>query len=1018
MFIPKKTSVSDRSELGGRTWKIAAGSAKHLLGALVITGAAHAQEAPVAEVAQTEVAQAPAPAAADATAQVEEIIVTGSSLKRADDAALPVTIVSKEEMDLRDAGTPVDLLTSLPAVTGVPLNESTQGGAGARGDVAGVAMRGLGTGSTLLLLNGRRMAAHGIASGTNMTVNANTMPARGLERVDVLRDGASSIYGSDAVAGVVNFIVDNKYVGNDIEAQIGLTEIGSGADRRITLTHGDYYFDDKLHWITTLDFYDRDPLESSDVGGDSNKVSKAPYGFYSTTGPFFDRNASSQYPRFTIAGTSGTRYLVPNAEGLATVSTTAPSRTDPVQSQAYFDMNEGYSLPSTTRYNWFNQVDYKLNDKVTLFGEGLLYYSKSTMERPPVAYSSTADMPIVISKNNKFNPFGQDVTLTNYRFVDNGNERAEIETMAYRVVAGARGNFTDTWNWETAATYSRNGTHDVSQNAIRESAMQAAIANELYNPFGYLFSGTGTSAQPSSVYVNDPAVIDTFSQKFRQTGRDILSTIDARVTGELFDTWAGPVQVAAGGEYRYEDYALYRPQYHGMNYEGNDLGLKATDNDFVQASPVDNIFDTRAVSAGFVETIIPLAAPENELFGLYSLSVGASLRYEHYDDFGSTTNPKFTLDWRPIRDVMVRGSYNEGFRAPNLAMMNYQRTTTTSYPDPYLANTGISGAESSPRLATSGALGELGPETSKGMTAGVVVDIPWVQGLRFSVDYFKIEMDNVIATPNADQLRNNDAVLLRAATQAALAAGQSIDQIDLGSGTDSYQGNPNIVRAEVTAADRAAFEAYNNGKAPADQLATVGALTNVNTPFTNADKQTVVGYDFNITYNMPAFDWGKVSFSTDWTYLDKFTQTGGLTGVSSVLLGADGNTRLRGSAALTWSYETWAAGLSAYYIGEYADTGAVFAPTTGDTYVPHYYVKTVGGVNYWKVDDNLTFNAFVSKTLVSESKIFDGLNVRLGVKNLFNEAPPLTPDVAGYDAEVYNSIAVGRTWTLRLNKSF
>lgn len=1008
MFIPKKTTVSDRSELGGRTWKVAAGSAKHLLGALVITGAAHAQEAPV-----TEVAQAAAPAGSTAV-EVEEIIVTGSSLKREDDAALPVTVVSKEEMDLRDAGTPVDLLTSLPAVTGVPLNESTQGGAGARGDVAGVAMRGLGTGSTLLLLNGRRIAAHGIASGTNMTVNANTMPARGLERVDVLRDGASSIYGSDAVAGVVNFIVDNKFVGNDIEAQVGITEIGSGADRRITLTHGGYYFDEKLHWITTLDAYDRDPLESSDVGGDSNKLSKAPYGFDSTSGPFFDRNVSSQYPRFTIAGVSGTRYMVPTADG-AIVRNTQPDRTDPIEGQAYFDMNEGYSLPSTTRFNWFNQVDYKLNDSVTLFGEGLLYYAKSTMERPPVAYSSTADIPIVISASNPNNPFGSDVTLLNYRFVDNGNERAEVETMAYRLVAGARGNFSDAWNWETAATYSRNGTHDISQNAIRESAMRAAIASGAYNPFGYTFSGTGAGAQPAALDPNDQDVIDTFSQHFRQTGRDILTTVDARVTGELFDTWAGAVQVAAGGEYRFEDYALYRPQFHGMNYE-NDAGLDPENNDFVQASPVDNIFDDRTVTAGFLETIIPLAAPENELLGLYSLSIGASLRYEHYDDFGSTTNPKFTMDWRPIREVMIRGSYNEGFRAPNLAMMNYSRETVASYADPY--RQGLSGGESSPRLQTSGALGELGPETSKGVTAGIVVDIPWVEGLRFSVDYFQIKMDNVIATPNASQIRNDDAALLRAATAAALAAGQSIDQIDLGSGTDSYAGNPNVVRAAVTDADREAFAAYNSNPANANnQLATVGALINTLTPFANADKQEVAGYDFNITYNMPAFDWGKVSFSTDWTYLDKFTQTGGLSGVSSVLLGADGNTRLRGSAALSWSYETWAAGLSAYYIGDYADTSAVFAPTAGDTSVPNY-VKTVGGVKYWKVDDNITFNAFVSKTLVSESKLFDGMTVRVGVKNLLNEEPPLSPDIAGYDAEVYNSIAMGRTWTLRLNKSF
>ncbi len=988
---------------------------KVLIGTIAAVAAcsAQAQDAPM-ETAAAEVASPAAPAA-PAAAAVEEIIVTGTSIRREDDAALPVTVMSTEEMDLRDAGTPVDLLTALPAVTGVPLNESTQGGAGARGDVAGVAMRGLGTGATLLLLNGRRMAAHGIASGTDMTVNANTMPARGLARVDVLRDGASSIYGSDAVAGVVNFIVDSKFKGNQAEFQAGFTEIGSGDERRLTLTHGDYYLDGQLHWISTFDAYDRDALLSEDVGGDSNKVSRAPYGFNAVNGPFFDRNASSQYPIFTIAGT-GKRYLVPNGNGTAVVSATAPDRQGEYSKDAYYDMNAGYSLPETTRFNWFNQLDYQVTDNFSLFGEALLYSAQSTMERPPVAYSSTADRAIVIAADNPFNPFGAAVTLNNYRFVDNGNERVKTDTLAYRFVFGGRGNLSSRWNWESAATYSRNGTHDTSQNAIRESAMQAAVAAGLYNPFGYNFAGTGTAAVPTSVYVNDPAVIDSFSQKFRQTGRDILATVDARVTGELFDLWAGPVQVALGGEYRHEDYALYRPQYVGLNYEGNALGLDPTNNDFVQASPVANIYDTRGVMAGFAETVIPLATPGNNIPGLYSLSVGASLRYEHYSDFGSTSNPKFTLDYRPLEPVMIRASYNEGFRAPNLAMMNYQRTTTTSYTDPY--RTGIAGGGSSPRLQTSGALGELGPETSQGMTLGVVVDVPKVDGLRFSVDYFKIKMDDVIATPNANQLRNDDAARLRAATQAALAAGVALEDIDLGSGTAGYQGNPNITRDAVTQEDRDTFAAYNAGKDQSEWLAPVGQLVNTNTPFTNADQQEVAGYDFNITYNLPRFTWGKVTFSTDWTYLDKFTQTGGLTGVSSVLLGADGNTRLRGSAALSWTHDLWSAGLSAYYIGEYADTSAVFTPdSTWDGKVPGY-VKTVGGVNYWKVDDNITYNGFVSRSFISDSAWLDGLTVRVGVKNLTNEKPPLTPDTAGYDPTVYNSIAVGRTWTVRLSKNF
>ncbi len=947
---------------------------------------------------------------------MEQIVVTGTSIARDDAEALPVTVMSQEEMDLRDAGTPVELLTSLPSVTGVPLNESTQGGAGARGDVAGIAMRGLGTDATLVLLNGRRMAFHGMASGTTMTVNANTMPARGLQRVDVLRDGASSIYGSDAVAGVVNFVVDKNYEGTQLEIQGGFNEIGSGDNRRITATHGGYYLSDKLHVTTTLDVYDRDPVYMTDIGGDSNKVSRVPYGFDSVNGPFFDRNASSQYPRYSVDGL-GTRYIVPTGNGSATISDTAPDRDGEFSQDAYYDMNSGgYSLPETTRLNWFTQLDYELDNGVQLFGEVLYYAAESTMERAPVAYSASANRTIVISADNPINPYDADVTLRNYRFVDNGNERAEVDTEAFRGVLGARGVISANWDWETAVTYSRNRTRDISQNAIRESAAIAAIESGLYNPFGYNFETIDGVITPTSAIVNDQSVIDTFSQKFRQTGTDILATADARVTGDLVETWAGALQVAFGVEYRYEDYLLHRPQYAGLNYEGNELGLDPDDNDFIQASPARNLSGTRGVFAGFGEAVIPLAAPYNDIPGIYSLSVGASLRYENYDDFGSTSNPKFTIDYRPIEEIMIRSSYNEGFRAPNLAMLGYERTTVASYNDPYRA--GLFGGGESPRLQTTGALGELEPETSEGITLGVVVDIPWASGLSFSVDYFKIKMDNVIATPNASQLRNDDAVRLAAATQAALAAGTAIEDIDLGSGTGSYAGNPNVVRAAVTDEDRAAFAEYNAGRPQSEWLATVGQLTNTLTSFANLDSQKVAGYDFNITYRMPEFSWGKLTFSTDWTYLDEFTRTGGLSGVSSELLATDGNAELRGSMALSWEYGDWAAGISGYYIGDYADTAATFIPDeTWNGIVPDY-VKTVDGVNYWKVDENITFNAFVSKTFYANDSLLDGTSIRLGVKNLLDEEPPLTPDYAGYDPSVYNSVAMGRVWTLRLTKNF
>lgn len=1029
MFIPKRsTSSIDREELGGRSWKIAAGSAKHLIGALAITGAAHAQE----PVASPEAANA-----VPAAVEVEEIIVTGSSIKREDDAALPVTVVSAEEMDLRDAGSPVDLLTSLPAVANVPLNESTQGGAGARGDVAAVALRGLGSGSTLVLLNGRRMAAHGISANESgvpaMSVNANVMPVRGLERVDVLRDGASSIYGSDAVAGVINFIADRKYVGNQIEVQAGFTEIGSGSDRRITATHGGYYLDDKLHLISTFDYFDRDATESHDIMGDSDKSAKAKPGFINAngSGPFFDRNSSGAYPsfRYSANGSNVTRYLVPTADGGAAIQGTVPDRVS--QRDYYYDMNTGYALPSSSRINFFNQVDYRVNDRFTLFGEALLYSAQSTMLRPPVAYTSSADRPIVVAADNRFNPYGTPVTILSHRFVDAGKERAEIDTNAYRFVFGGRGDITDKWNWEAAGMYSRSGTEDTSPRAIRESALQNAVASGLYNPFGYNFANVNGVVTPTTQYVNSDEAIDAITDKFLQKGRNILASVDARVTGELVDLWAGPIQVALGGEHRWDDYELTRPQYHGLNGVGNALGLPATDNDFVQASGIGDIIGDRTVAAGFAETVIPLAAPFNEIPGLYSLSVGASVRYERYSDFGSTTNPKFTLDWRPIKPVMLRASYNEGFRAPNLAMTNYpSRSAVGSYADNYREPLGGPQDGQFQRMTTTSGSGDLKPETSKGKTLGVVVDVPFVEGLRFSVDYFNIKQKGLIAGPDRSQLLNNDAQLLRAATQAALAAGTPIDQIDLGSGVDSYAGNPYIIRAALTDEDRANFADYNENRDPSEQLAPVGVLINTLTPFANLNSAEISGYDFNITYNLPAFEWGKVGVSTDWTYLSRFRQIGGLSGVSDTQLGIDANTRVRGSFNMYWSNDRlWSAGWSAYYIGDYADSTASISDatylglfrdsTTGAWNGAPSYVKTVDGVHYWKVDDSITFNAFVAKSFASESNQFiDGLGIRLGVRNLTNEKPPLTTSNSGYDASVYNSVATGRVWTVRLSKSF
>jgi outer membrane receptor protein involved in Fe transport len=1008
----------------------------------------------VAAIANAQRVEAQDSAASEAMPPLEEVTVTGTSIKRGDDAALPVTIVSQEAMDLRDASTPVDLLTSLPAVVNVPINDSNQGGVSARGDIASVNLRGIGSGNTLVLLNGRRVAAHGISSTEDgvpaMSVNVNTLPSRGLERVDILRDGASAVYGSDAVAGVINFVTDSKYVGNEVQVQTGITEIGSGSDMGATLTHGSFAFDDRLHWVSTLDYFKREELKTSDLPNatDADKRAVALPGFDAANGPFFDRNASSAFPSFRVGASTATVYLTP-MEGGVGFKNSAPNRSG-AELGYYYDVNkDGYSVPETERISWFNGLDFKINDSLAAFGSLSLYRAESTMVRPPVAYGINSDRPLVVPIDNPYNPYGsrfysvdgspnadgtarltgapRTTTIVSKRFTDLGPETIDIETTAITATAGLRGDLAPGWSWESAAVYSRAQTKDDSLNAVRESALLAQTARtdaSAFNPFGYNFAVQGNQVVPTTPYQNPDSVISPFRQKFHQEGVNVLASVDARINGELFSLGAGsPIQVAFGAEHRWDDYELTRPQFHGINGP-NDLGLDPAGNDFVQASAAGNVIGDRTVVAAFAETVIPIVGDLNAMPGVQRLEFGASIRYEEYSDFGDTSNPKFTLDWRPIEPLMIRASYNEGFRAPNLSVMNYPtRFTVGSNFDPYrgpVTNLPIdgqfqrqTGIEGNPDLV---------PETSEGRTLGFVLDVPWVDGLRFSVDYWKIDQEDLIASPIAEEIRANDASLLLAATQAALARGIPLDQIDLGSGVEgAYAGDPLIQRSQtVSAEDRALFAAYNASRPQSQWVAPVGVLEITYTPYSNLASATIEGYDFNFTYSSPQMSWGRFGVTTDATYLHKYERQAGANAPVETRLGKNGATKWRGAVNLFWSKDDiWSAGLSAYYIGEYADTSASINAATYAQLNQPSYIFPIDGIYYWKVDDSVTFNAFGAYTFAPDGdSLLSDVNLRVGVKNLTNEDAPLTTDPAGYDSGVYNSVAMGRVWTLRLTKNF
>ncbi|MES2692529.1 MAG: TonB-dependent receptor plug domain-containing protein, partial [Verrucomicrobiota bacterium] len=203
------------------------------------------------------------------TVKLEAFTVTGSNIKRLDiEKVLPVTVFSQDMIESRNALTPIELLTALPQITNVPLNESTSGGANSRGDNANINMRGIGATYTLVLLNGRRLAPHPATSPDAgqlaSYVNVNQLPTQGLERIDVLRDGASAIYGSDAVAGVINYLTRRDFRGTELRTRVGLPEHGSGQSYQGTLTYGRDFAKGKGRYLTTVDYMRRNAISYAD----------------------------------------------------------------------------------------------------------------------------------------------------------------------------------------------------------------------------------------------------------------------------------------------------------------------------------------------------------------------------------------------------------------------------------------------------------------------------------------------------------------------------------------------------------------------------------------------------------------------------------------------------------------------------------------------------------------------------------------------------------------------------------
>jgi iron complex outermembrane receptor protein len=872
--------------------------------------------------------------AAPAQAADIKVEVTGTNIKRVEgEGALPVQVLTRQEIEKSGAQNTMELVNTISAMQSFGnFNPALGEGSGLVG-FSGASLRGLGTNRTLVLINGKRVAPYALSTGNNFSgVDLSQIPLAAVERVEVLKDGASAVYGTDAIAGVLNVILRKDFTGVEVGGTYLDSEKGGGANRS---AHGTFGWGDlntnKWNAFITVDYQDQLALRASD-----RQISKTAYipslQLDNTSGNVIPANftqppgiPSSRNPfalNFAPAGT--TPCLPPFSIQAGRTNTCRFDFTSVID-----------SVPPATKTNVLGRFTWQVNADNQFFVEGSYNRGDFTQAISPTPvsvafppFSLGTVPPPQLFPNSPYYPtafvtqLGGDptkpITLA-YRALEFGRRTDEVTVDQYRAVAGMQGLIAG-WDYAVDFNYTENKQVDAYKNGYLSGVrFQQALASGLINPFGFN-NAAGLAAGNAAQIVGDAS-----NNKASNYG------VNAKISNDIYKLPAGPLGLALGVEYRKETLELQNSDFLSSGDIIGGLG----------AIPSLSQQD-RNVFAAYGELNIPIV---NTLEG------NIAVRYDHYSDFGSTTNPKFSLRWQPTKDLLVRGSYGTGFRAPTLFDLDqpiYITNTNNAFDDPIRCPvTGDTTFDCGLQFNSKrGGNSALKPERSSQYNVGVVWEPSYAatQGMSFGVDYYWIEIKDVITQVAADTIFADYAAFANTTVPAS-----------------GYNGAPYIVRAPGTDPN---FPGLPN------------KIDYVIEPTVNLGKNGVSGIDVDLQYRVPPTlvpaTWGKWTAHFNGSYIIDFKQTDAATGAYPNLVGQAGSpqgaiSRWRHYATLDWAYGPWGVTVADTYQNGYQET--YISTITGDT-----VNRRVGSYDIWDVQGRFT----------------GWKNVRLaaGIRNIMDRQPP------------------------------
>jgi iron complex outermembrane receptor protein len=653
---------------------------------------------------------------------LEEVIVTGSRIGRDDITSMsPISVFSEEDLLVSGHVTIEDFIQNLPSMTGAPIGNTINNSSIA--GTASVSLRGLGSNRTLVLLNGQRMPS----AGENGYVDLNMIPAGIIERVEVLRDGASTIYGSDAIAGVVNIISKRDFEGAEFHFQYDVTDEDDGAIYKASALFG--ASSDRGNVVFGVDYNKREKIMQGDRGFSACPLRE------NADGTLFCGGSGTSYPgqfggmildneqvvpfdpethAFNYAAWS---YMVTPQEVL---STYANASYDLVQESAFG------TVEAFVESVWTNRQSDQLMAAVGTFWQPL------------------------VPATNPYNPLGEDLNIAR-RLFETGGRNSTQDASSWRLIVGLEGEFNNGWNWDVTYNYGRWVDTQLFYGFINTDRVDTVLDPAL------------CAADPDCPEVWDPFRVDTLNEDLQNyilvdhspVQRSEMKTLQVNLSGDLgdFELPGGEVLWAVGYEKRKEN-ALFQPD------GGGTLGLIY----FVSPDRTEGGYSVDELY-GEVRVPILLEKPFADV-----LAAEISVRRSDYSNLGdATTNWKYGLEWGPIRALRFRSVYAEGFRSANITeLFGPQQLSAETYNDPCLNYGSAANATVAANCAADGLppdfvvpgtqatsiLGgnpDLVPEESESLTFGMVI-APENLPLTISLDYFNIEITNAVGTAGANNI--------------------------------------------------------------------------------------------------------------------------------------------------------------------------------------------------------------------------------------------------------------------------